>query len=295
MSQSPTMIHSRFNREIAALLVIVCSLISHIALAADDSIKQCAQQKVAFDGIKPLKYADITGEPNSHIALLHEHPALCASADDQQCKGKAYLIPGNTVAVANTCGDYAHVQYIGEQTVNYGWVLSKQLKQINEKLPFDDGAPPGIVGAVEPKFKPRTIKMKLVRGLGVPVCEAYLQRLNQTMFHQPPYCGRPENDQVPGFSRLQREWLVGEQTLSLYGYVNALRAYGEINTPIKMNKVEIASASEGGDGYKAPFYAWRYEPKLDIENNNLPDNVIVWGGSRLTQMLSAAMTPPGLI
>ena len=45
---------------------------------------------------------------------------------------------------------------------------------------------------------------KLTRGNTVPVCEAYLQRLNQTQFKYPANCGRPEDDQVPGFQRLTR-------------------------------------------------------------------------------------------
>ncbi len=101
---------------------LFCFYSVHAVAEDSQAIKQCAQEKVTFDGIQPLKYADITGEANAHIPLWHEHPALCASTDEAKCKGKAYLVPGNTVAVANTCGDYAHVQYRGNKHVSVGWV-----------------------------------------------------------------------------------------------------------------------------------------------------------------------------
>jgi hypothetical protein len=39
----------------------------------------------------------------------------------------------------------------------------------------------------------------LQQGHGVPVCEAYLELLNQTKFTETPFCGRPEEGSVKGF------------------------------------------------------------------------------------------------
>src|SRR5689334_6981181 len=107
----------------AAMCFSAPSLCVALAGPAPDGvdIAQCAKEKVAFDGIEPLHYVTVTGESSNHIALNREHPAICAKAKDPvACEGKAYLVPGDVVAVANTCGEFAHVQFIGEKKVSYG-------------------------------------------------------------------------------------------------------------------------------------------------------------------------------
>ena len=100
-----------------AFLLAVLSM-SDNAIAANDGIAACVQEKVAFDGITPLKYADVIGGVGTHVALNLQHPTLCKSTSNTDCTGKAFLMPGDTVAVANTCGDYAHVQLIGEKRLS---------------------------------------------------------------------------------------------------------------------------------------------------------------------------------
>ena len=98
--------------------------------------------------------------------------------------------------------------------------------------------------------------------LHLPVCEAYLQRLNTTEFHNLPACGRPENNDVPGFTWLNREWANVEESRplsdqSIIGFLT--------NT-----KPEPDVAPEFG-----PFSSFRYNPPIDIDNDGVADNVLV--------------------
>ncbi|MES1195753.1 MAG: hypothetical protein ABUL58_02295 [Steroidobacter sp.] len=271
------------NNTTGLLLVAALGFTNQVALAADeDAIKQCAQEKVAFDGIKPLKYADIVGEANSHIPLLHQHPALCALADDRQCKDKAYLVPGDTVAVANTCGEYAHVQYIGEKTVSYGWVKVDHLKERSESSISSSSNTSAAGQSSEQQMQ--HYQFKLTRGHGVPVCEAYLQRLNKTEFAYPAYCGRMENDAVPGFAYLNRVPVPTKEINELIEWVAAIK---NPLTGIDSNYYE--SMNRNGGVFTGPpshiefrfadnivLSSWRYAPAVDIDNDGEPDNVLIF-------------------
>src|ERR1700675_1921036 len=68
---------------------------------------------------------------------------------------------------------------------------------------------------------------RLTRGHALQICEAYLKRLNRTAYQEPPYCGRPENDQIPGFERLQRVALAPEEIVGLYGQIGAFMLSGK--------------------------------------------------------------------
>jgi len=117
--------------------------------------------------------------------------------------------------------------------------------------------------------------MKLIRGHDVPVCEAYLQRLNQTVFHEPPYCGRPENDRVPGFTRLHRVALLPQQITSLFGQLPALQVKGHAHPRLPPTQSELTLVSQGDPGL---LVVWAYEPKADIENTGSTANVVIWRG-----------------
>lgn len=118
------------------------SLLALISLTgwADDNtvVKRCAQENVDFYSNLPRMDADVTGQPNSHIPLLHQHPSQCASPDDQQCKGKAYLLPGDKVVVANICGDYTHIQYVGKSRTTSGWILNSEITNTHQE-PIEGG------------------------------------------------------------------------------------------------------------------------------------------------------------
>jgi hypothetical protein len=171
-----------------------------------------------FDGITPpLKYADITGEAGGRIDLYKNHPALCTSANEAECKGKAYLVPGNVVAVANTCGEYAHVQFIGEKQISYGWVDLNRLQSRSISTITNNDKTTPKTDSIESAG--RNYLFKLTKGAGTPVCEAFLQRLNTTKYLRPPSCGIPENDSIPGFSKLNRVMLTKDEVERLWSHV----------------------------------------------------------------------------
>src|ERR1700730_15755098 len=56
----------------------------------------------------------------------------------------------------------------------------------------------------------------LIRGHGVPVCEAYLDLLNRTPLERTPFCGRPDNGPEPEFVPLERQNLGADEILPLF-------------------------------------------------------------------------------
>lgn len=86
------------------------------------------------------------------------------------------------------------------------WAASQALA-LNPPPPQPKPPITKIGNQVLPPAAPRRYHFDLTKGKGKPVCEAYLQRLNQTEFFSPPYCGRPESTLVPGFALLHRRLL----------------------------------------------------------------------------------------
>ncbi|MHB9119442.1 MAG: hypothetical protein ACYC2R_14405 [Burkholderiales bacterium] len=122
---------------------------------------------------------------------------------------------------------------------------------------------------------------KLTQGKGVPVCEAYLKRLNDSDFDKPPFCGRPEDDSVPGFTRLNRVPLTAEEIHDLYPKVEGFQSYQNQNKwKIQLKdspfKEFMSLASVRSDMGMNRVGAWRYEPPVDIDNDGQPDNVLMW-------------------
>lgn len=138
--------------------------------------------------------------------------------------------------------------------------------------------------------KPGFHKFKLVKGTGVEVCEAYLERLNKTWFERLPFCDRPENDTVPGFEKLNRVALTPEEIYTIkyriIGFMsgdqfrydrqavyegkdtlrpeNKEREIGYIRDSVKLDRIG----------------AYRYDPPVNFDNDNVPENLLIWKQSR---------------
>jgi hypothetical protein len=247
---------------------LIVSILSILPVSAGETTT-CAVSDVSFDGTTPVRFNRVIGEGGSRLYLYQGSPPECQGHD---CKSTNYLLPGDVVANGKSCGEWSFVQYIGKERVTVGWVWTARLAPLEMKLPFDAGTPPDRTNY----FVPTTVKMRLLHGHGAPVCEAYLQRLNQTVFHEPPYCGRPENDQIPGFSLLNRVELSGQSYRQLYGHVTQFMGVrnshsGEDATGIYDLSFHVILAHSG---------AWGYEPKTDIENNGSNLNLLVWGAQQ---------------
>jgi hypothetical protein len=123
----------------------------------------------------------------------------------------------------------------------------------------------------------------------VPVCEAYLQRLNQTDFYSPPYCGRPESTLVPGFALLHRHWLTVDQYRVLWPDVLDLAR----NAPLHSDYIRHKNADGSETLIPPPLQVaddfapdgWSYDPRIDIDNDGEPDNVVIWSGSSRSSAL----------
>jgi hypothetical protein len=127
--------------------------------------------------------------------------------------------------------------------------------------------------------KNATYHFTLMKGKGKAVCDAYLERLNAvdytTLPEAPlsqPFCGLPENDEVTGFSKLNRVPLTLEERNRLLVNVHN---FTHRNIQIPPGRVkEFFSWSLG----KVTQPIWRYQPRLDIENSGMPVDVVVWQG-----------------
>jgi hypothetical protein len=228
---------------------------------------ECAAGQQSFDGRSPLTYQSIA--PGLSKATIHQtFPPNCdQNSAARSCDKESYVAKGNTLGVGKVCGAWAFVQYIGVARVTTGWVNTGSLS------PPSEPARP----SVETPFP-----FILTRGKGVPVCEAYLQRMNQTDFVNPPYCGRPESGRVPGFRILHRRWMDSAMFNRVYISVSSLLERRPVEDYFVHSK-----DSEGRDIFEPPKngtvpskfqpLTWTYDPEIDIDNDGVPDNVAIWG------------------
>jgi len=100
-----------------------------------------------------------------------------------------------------------------------------------------------------------------------------MQRLNVTVFYDPPYCGRPESNAIPGFKVLDRIALRTDEKMQMSG---SLYKSWEQPNPHLTSSWQIDE--RGADG----IYAWRYKYPIDLSNDGNPEHVLVWRGYGLS-------------
>jgi hypothetical protein len=254
------------------LLVLLWLVVaSGPAAAAEESLSNCIQRQVSFDGISPRAFADVKKEVER--AYVHrEYPKGCSAVAPSSCKSSVYLVARDVVGTAKVCAGWVYVEYVGSGRTTLGWVAQQDLSGGSE---VDNGAETTVQNL------PKHYRFELLSGKGTPVCDAYLRRLNETEFRSPPYCGRPEDDHLPGFTNLHRVPLVGNQTSALYPQMLAFSLGKQTEYRGRLDEYDIAGAASGGGG--PAIFAWRYEPSLDIDNDGMPDNVLVWAGPPVDQ------------
>jgi hypothetical protein len=227
-----------------------------MSAAAAESPKSgdCVRQDVAFDGIAPLTYATVTPYAANRVGFHHDYPEGCDAGDTMACPSKAYLVSGDAVAIGKTCGTWTYVQFLGEKRISVGWVAADRLAP----LPTQPS----------PKAPQGTMRylVTLRKGTDVPVCHAYLQRLNQTDFALPPFCGRPEDTHVPGFAYLNRVWV----------------PIAEINRLQFEVERFIFDQPQDSTLHRTPYPAntrlasYRFDPPVSIQNDGRSEDVVLW-------------------
>jgi hypothetical protein len=267
-------------RKWVIVLGVAVSVFGYVTQAAEED--SCESKQVRFDGVGSLHYAAIIGDPETHIHLYSQIPKGCASSDSgQACDAHGYLIPGNEVAVGNTCGAWANVQFIGERIVSYGWIPTHSLQDLPDQSASETP------GQVHYQFT-------LMTGGGTPVCEAYLQRINRTEYVFPPYCkwDVPLTEAIPGFSPIQRQPMTAKQVWPMishgYSFLNsqgpnlnrsAMRKYeaGELTYDPDYSLSTVEAMLAGLEPSGLSFTAWLY-PALDVHNNKKPPAIMLWVG-----------------
>lgn len=233
--------------------------------AAEVTAPDCPAREIQFDGIERLEYATIKADSSGRLAFYNEYPGSCAGNESARCTTRAYLIDGDDVAIGKVCDPWAYVQYIGEKRISVGWISANNLARAQTSAAAP--APPLPAGGQSMTTRYRAM---LLKGQSVPVCEAYLQRLNQTDFRLPPFCGRPESTTVPGFAFLNRVWV----------------ETSEINRVEKdvVNFIDDQPLNSGQGSVPFPLAArlatYRYEPGLAIENDGTARDVWMWNLDR---------------
>jgi len=239
--------------------------------------------------LQVLQYAAVKQSEKQPLRLRAHHPSPSEVAADTPSGGGPALNSGDVVAIGGTCGQWSYVQRVGAREVSYGWVESSMLSPVTLLLPFDGGVP----GAQDSQLfsKKWRIRVKLTKGRGIPVCEAYLQRLNQTFFYEAPFCGRPDNDQVPGFVRLNAVPLSSVEVNRLAVSIENVSFKPPANFIMKPDALVLAeSATRAHKVYldtrgvvqavprTEKTAVWRFSPEVDIDNDGTPDNVIMFSG-----------------
>jgi hypothetical protein len=240
--------------------------------AEDEPVYRCEPTTSEFDGRSPLEYGSISVPPGSRAYLHIQFPAECR-AGNTGCATATYLVSEDKVAVGKQCGPWTFVQFIGDQRVSYGWVSTDEI-HVERTGPARESRMASGAVSEKPVFK-------LTRGKAIPVCEAYLQRLNTTEFTSPAYCGRPENDQVPGFADLNREPAMLEGLDGLSDLVMTILSPLTLIGPDQYEAMNQNGGVFTGTPYHlssvyGPFASWTYDPPVDLSNSGHPDKVLIW-------------------
>ena len=248
---------------------------------ADDAVATCVSRPTTFDGTEPLTYARVGKLPES-VTLYDKHPIQCADRSGAECAVVGHLNPDDIVSIGKECDGWAFLQFIGETSVTVGWAKTSflALDRYKSWVPSEHSA--------------GRYRFTLTMGQGIPVCEAYLQRLNRTDFQKqdpfrpessPPYCGRPEVESVPGFAVLNRVPLGATEINRLTGSVfNFTHPNDKLPTcqfkqgshvcestwPLPETQEELS---------RGALFVWRYTPRVDVSNDGRFNEVIVWQGS----------------
>jgi len=248
------------------------------ATESTQEIGECIKRPVAFDGVDELRYYVVRTKAGA-TPVLSSSPVGCTGAiRNAPCAGEIALNDGDIVAVGKICDAKAFGQYIGTTSVAAGWTDTNSLEPIGNRKVLKKGTH-------NPKWP--AFNFKLTKGAGVPVCAAYLQRLNVTNYeNNAPYCDRGEDDVVEGFEALHRVYLdaaeISAWSRRIWNFETGECPSSEEHCNkrrrghVAINK-DLATAMQRDNALSV----WKYQPELDIENRGEPKGLLVWYGAGL--------------
>jgi len=139
-----------------------------------------------------------------------------------------------------------------------------------------------VPGASAQQSKAR--QFTLLLGGSAPVCNAYLQRINIAEYKVPAPCERPETGEVAGFARLKHVELTTQEFRRLHKGIDGFLAAQNPSYWDNLNKVRaergLAPAYRDTDdpGIGRREMPYRLEPAVDIDNDGVKDQVLIWKG-----------------
>jgi uncharacterized protein YecT (DUF1311 family) len=120
-------------------------------------------------------------------------------------------------------------------------------------------------------------RFRLLRGTDKDVCTAYTALMRATYFELPPYCGRPEPDDVPGFEPLALVRLADESIMSInaamHQFISGEPVLSKYRTKIFPEDREVAQYALGTPIEYSPS---TFDPPIDVDNDGIPDRVAYW-------------------
>jgi len=140
----------------------------------------------------------------------------------------------------------------------------------------------------------------VVKGHGVPVCEAYLDLLNHQEFAVMPFCGPPDGDSRNGFQSLERRHLTASEILALFNRAYEFMHFDNQDHVERIFHLNVEHPErsvwnadvESETGIKelmenGVLNVWTYVAPLDLENNGSSDHVLIWHGYGATDSAAA--------
>jgi hypothetical protein len=142
------------------------------------------------------------------------------------------------------------------------------------------------------------VRFWVTKGKGVKVCEAYAARLSRTKFSRIPHCDRPEVA-APGFLRLERVPLTPAEIVRIGNRVGGFLSSGDQNARFRDSRWADFDGHSGADALKhaedeirqRDLQPFRIRPEPDVDNDGLPDEVVIWRGERCGEFIGESEFP----
>jgi uncharacterized protein YecT (DUF1311 family) len=155
----------------------------------------------------------------------------------------------------------------------------EQLERLELSMPVPNEPYSGREPDYQP-FKSNYQRFRLLRGTEKEVCTAHVALLRATYFDLPPYCGRSEPNDTPGFEPLTLVHLDDESTMWLHHTLGALFSERadllQSIAPLSASRAYVEELRQSPLAFLASISPSTFEPPIDIDNDGIPDRIAYW-------------------